>query len=95
VSVAPGVGPILRHEGPTAGVIEALRRLNPRMTLLDRGAYVRVQVPRRCVLTRAAVEEELGRPFRLPGDLEPLMPSFQGRMTLTADEVVWEGAPLP
>jgi hypothetical protein len=42
------------------------------------------------VLTRGAVEEELGAPFDLRGDLEQVMPAFRGRLVLTEEEARWE-----
>ncbi len=59
------------------------------VVVLDRGSYLRVLVPGRCRMTREAVERALGRPFRLPGDLERVMPSFKGRLVVGDDEVVW------
>jgi hypothetical protein len=76
--------------GEAAGaVIDAIRTLNPGVEVRDRGSYLRVQVLRRCVVTRAAIEGALGRPFRLPGDLECLMPAFKGRFRVSEDEASW------
>lgn len=84
------VGPVL-EAGPTAlAVIAVLRRLHPDLSLLDRGAYLRVSVPGRCVLDLAELERELGHPFCVPGDLERIMPAFQGRLLLGPGQVVWE-----
>ena len=50
------VGPVL-EAGPTAwAVIAVMRRLHPDLSLLDRGAYLRVSVPGRCVLDLAELE---------------------------------------
>lgn len=84
------VGPVLNAEEPSRAVIAAMRGLNPAMMVQDRGAYWRVLVPFRCVVTREAIEHELGRRFTLPGDLERLMPSFTGRLTITDDRAVWD-----
>jgi hypothetical protein len=70
-------------------VIEALREDNPELEVRDWGAYLRASAPARCVLRRAAVERRIGRPFALPGDLERIMPSCQGRISIADDEVVW------
>jgi len=88
------VGPVLEAGEASRAVIEAIRALNPGAEFRDRGAYVRVQVPNRCVVTRAAIERALGRPFQLPGDLERLMPAFKGRFSVSEDEAAWslEGA---
>jgi len=70
-------------------VIEALREDNPELEVRDWGAYLRASAPMRCVLRRATVERRLGGPFSLPGDLERIMPSCQGRISIAEDEVVW------
>lgn len=84
------VGPILQAGRVADAVLAALRTLNDDVEAIDRGAYIRVSVPGRCRLTREAVEEALGAPFRLPIDLEAIMPSFQGHLRLDEDEVRWE-----
>jgi toluene monooxygenase system ferredoxin subunit len=84
------VGPVLQ-EGPEAvAIVAAIRRQNQGVRVVDRGAYVRVLCPRRCVVTRAGIEAELGRPFRLPGDLELVVSAFKGRFHVTEDEAQWE-----
>jgi hypothetical protein len=70
-------------------IIDAIRERHPSMELEDRASYVRVLVPSRCVLDRAAVERRIGRPFRLPLDLEQVMPSFKGRLKIDAEQAVW------
>jgi hypothetical protein len=87
-----GVGPVLARGALCDAVLRALEEENPRLACVDRGAYVRVYVPVRCVLPRAAVERHTGQPFRLPGDLEGIMPSFKGRLRMTEDEAVWEAS---
>ena len=84
------VGPVLQA-GPLAdAVISAIKACNRTVELLDRGAYVRVLTPERCVVTRAAIEAQTARPFRLPGELEAIMSSFKGRLRIDEDEAVWE-----
>jgi toluene monooxygenase system protein D len=76
--------------GPlTDALLAALRELNREVEVVDRGAYLRVLVPGRCRLTRQAVERRLGEPFTLPADLEEVMPSFVGRLSITAEEAIW------
>ncbi len=70
-------------------VIDALREDNPALEVRDWGAFLRASAPARCVLRRATVERRLGEPFQLPGDLERIMPSCQGRISFAEDEVVW------
>jgi hypothetical protein len=84
------VGPVLTP-GPLAdAIITAIRAANREVTVVDRGAYLRVLVPRRCQLDGARVAAILGKPFRLPPDLEAIMPSFRGSLSLTSEEAVWE-----
>jgi hypothetical protein len=83
------VGPILEANDVADAVIEAIRQLDPSVQVIDRGAYLRVVCDRICVLERARVEALLQRPFELPGALEQVMPSFQGRIELDDDRVVW------
>jgi hypothetical protein len=82
--------------GPVTDVlIAAICARHADAQITDRGAYLRVQVPGRCQLLRADVETRLGRGFALPGDLEEVMPSFQGSMTIGDDQVVWQALPAP
>jgi toluene monooxygenase system protein D len=84
-----GVGPVLQAGSVAEAIIAAIREQNAGVEVIDRGAYLRVLVPRRCAVTRAAIEAQLQQPFQLPGDLERVMPSFQGRLSLSEDEVAW------
>jgi hypothetical protein len=83
------VGPILRSGVTANAIIAAIRELNEGVTVLDRGSYLRVGAPGRCIVTRSAIEAHLGRPFRLPADLEPMMPSFAGHLAISDDEARW------
>lgn len=85
-----GVGPVLEHSELGLAVLAAIRSLNADVVVLDRGAYLRVQTRRRCVVTRQAIEAALGRPVQLPADLELVMPAFEGRIRVDADRAVWE-----
>jgi len=84
-----GVGPVLEANDVSRAIITAIREANADVSVLDRGAYLRVVVPGRCVVSREAIERALGRPFRLPGDLEMVMPSFKGAIEIGEDEVTW------
>lgn len=83
------VGPVLEAGEVASAVVTAIREAHPDVEVLDRGAYLRVRVPERCRLARAAVERLLGRPFRLPSDLEVVMPSFEGRLAIDEEGVTW------
>jgi len=84
------VGPVLQGGAAAEAVVAAIRSLNREVEVLDRGAYLRVLVSGRCLVTRDAIEAELRAPFRLPGDLERVMPSFKGRLSLSDEEACWE-----
>jgi toluene monooxygenase system ferredoxin subunit len=84
------VGPVLQS-GPAAdAVVAAILAENGKARVVDRGAYLRVLCPGRCVVTRAAIEARMGSPFRLPRDLELMMSSFKGRFHVSEDEARWE-----
>ena len=83
------VGPVLEAGEVAAAIIAAIREANEQVTVQDRGAYLRVLVPGRCIVRRDAIERALGRPFTLPGDLEALMPSFRGALHIDSSEAVW------
>jgi hypothetical protein len=84
------VGPVLVDGDVSRAVIAAIRELNDDVSVQDRGAYLRVEVPCRCIVTRAAIERATGRPFQLPGDLERIMPSFKGKLSIAEDSATWE-----
>jgi hypothetical protein len=84
------VGPVLQP-GPVAdAVIAAIRELNAGVEIVDRGAYLRVLCAGRCRVTRAAIERHRGGAFRLPVDLESVMSSFKGRLSLSEEEACWD-----
>jgi len=89
MTVRGRAGPDLFAGEVGQAVIDALREDNPGLEVRDWGAYLRATAPSRCVLRRAAVERRIGRAFSLPGDLEQIMPSCQGRISIDRDEVVW------
>jgi hypothetical protein len=63
--------------------------------VVDRGAYLRVSAPRECKVTRVAIESQLGAPFRLPVDLESIMPSFEGHFEVDEEHARWFAGTLP
>lgn len=83
------VGPVLRKNELAERVLDAIRALNPGAKIVDRGGYLRVLVPGRCVLTRQAVEQQTGRPFSMPGQLEAIMPSFKGLLSIDEERATW------
>jgi toluene monooxygenase system protein D len=86
------VGPVLQTGAIGAAIVAAIRDLNPDVMVVDRGAYLRVMVPRRCLVTRATIEKHLGRAFRFPGELETVMSAFKGVLQLGQEEAVWQFA---
>lgn len=86
------VGPVIRGMDANLAdaVIDAIEVDNPDAEVLvdDQGGYIRIGTPDVCRLTRASLEEALGRTFQLH-QLEPQLAGFAGRMKLTDDDVVW------
>ena len=88
--VANLVGPVLRVGDLAEAVARAITEDNPgkRISILDRGDYVRIHTEQKCRLTRQTLERQLGHPYELRL-LEIDMPSFSGRLETRADEYVW------
>ena len=89
-SHADRVGPVLEASEPGRAVLAAIQRLNRHVEVVDRGAYLRVLAPGRCVVTRRAIEDALGQPFVVPSDLEAVMPAFKGFMHMNDEQVEWQ-----
>ena len=83
------VGPVLQSGTVATAIIAAIKDLNQDVMVVDRGAYVRILVPRCCVVTRAAIEKHLGRSFRFPGELETVMSAFKGSLELNQNNAAW------
>lgn len=82
------VGPVVRAGEVADAVAEAARLDNPErdVTVSDHTAYVRVQCADECVITRATMEETLGRPFEMR-ELEVNLASFAGQIETTTEQV--------
>ena len=83
------VGPVLQSGAVATAIIAAIKDLNEDVMVVDRGAYVRVLVPRCCVVTRSAIEKHLGRSIRFPGELETVMSAFKGSLELNQNDAAW------
>lgn len=83
------VGPVLQSGSTASAVIAAIKAQNPGAEVTSQGAYLRVRVPTECSVTREEIEAQLGREFRLPGDLEAIMSAFSGRIEIREDGVRW------
>jgi hypothetical protein len=82
-------GPVLEASDLGRAVARALLQHNPQATLRDQGAYLRVQAPQRLRIGAAQLEQALGRPFTLPGELEAIMPAFRGRLKVSDEGAEW------
>jgi toluene monooxygenase system ferredoxin subunit len=83
------VGPVLEANEIGRAIAAAILMSNPAAAVEDRGAYLRVSVPERCLVTREAIETQLGKHFELPRDLELVMPAFQGLLRMSEAGVEW------
>ena len=90
VSIYDHVGPVLQNGVLGEAIVSAIRDLNSDVLVLHRGAYLRVLVRQRCVVSRHAIEEHLGRRVRFPGELETVMCAFKGALQLSEDEAIWQ-----
>jgi hypothetical protein len=88
------VGPVLLVGRVADAIVAAIRQQNAGARVSFRGSYVRVAVSNRCEVDARVIEGLLGEPFRIPQDLERVMPSFRGRIELSDERATWEvGAP--
>lgn len=83
------VGPVLSDGVTARAVASAIQGDNEDVVVVDRGGYLRVSAPSPCVVSRVAIEGQLGRRFSLRTELEPVMVSFQGLLELREDEAKW------
>jgi hypothetical protein len=83
------VGPVLETGRVAEAIIAAIQASNAEVVLVPRGGYTRILVPRRCTVSRAIVEEHLGRSIEFRRELEKAMPSFKGTFVLTDDYAEW------
>jgi toluene monooxygenase system protein D len=90
VSVYERVGPVLQSGAVSDAIVAAIQDLNQDVLVVDRGAYLRVLVPHKCLVTRTAIERRLGRSFRFPGELEVVMSGFKGAILLTESDATWQ-----
>lgn len=84
------VGPVLTSSSITDAIVEAIELDNESVVIEDYGSYRRVLVPNRCVVTKARIEQVIGRPFRFPGELETVLSTFKGRINLSDHEATWQ-----
>jgi toluene monooxygenase system protein D len=86
------VGPVVRGMDAdlAEAVITAIETDNPDVDVEvdDQGGYIRIHTPNHCRMTRASLEDALGRTFPLHR-LEPSLAGFAGRMNVSDDEIVW------
>lgn len=82
------VGPVMRAGEVAEAVAEAAREDNPGKVVRvdDKRAYLRIDTDGEMIIRRATIEEQLGRPFRMP-ELEVNLSSFAGRIQTHADYV--------
>ena len=83
------VGPVLIANAIGRAVAAIIQKHNSDTLIVDRGAYLRILVPVRCVLRADDVSKLCGETFELPNDLEAVMPAFQGRLRLDGQVAEW------
>ena len=86
------VGPVVRGMDASLAeaMITAIETDNPDVyvDVDDQGGYIRITTPGRCLMTRASLEDALGKSMQLH-QIEPQLAGFAGRMQVGDDEVVW------
>ena len=82
------VGPILNGGDVAQAAIEAAEWDNPdkEITVDDKGAYVRIAAEGELILTRASMEEVLGRHFEMR-EIEIHLGSMAGQIEVTPEQI--------
>jgi toluene monooxygenase system protein D len=95
VSPSDAVGPVLQATPLGRAIAVAIQSNNDGVAIQDEGAYLRVTARGTCQVSRAAVEAEFGQAVQFPGDLEVIMSSFAGLVSMSENEAVWRRAVDP
>lgn len=87
----PVVGPVLRMGQEIDLVLAAIEEDNPGqpLTVVDRGAYVRVEGEGRVTVTQETLRRHLGNDYEIRS-FGAIMTSFRGRVINTSDSITWE-----
>jgi toluene monooxygenase system protein D len=82
------VGPVMRASDVAQAAAEAAEMDNPDKTIEvdDKIAYLRISTDDELILTRASMEECLGRPFRMQ-EIEINLSSFAGQIKIDSEQV--------
>lgn len=90
------VGPVLRMGEEVDHVLAAILDDNPgkSITVVDRGAYVRIEAQDRLTLTQVTLRRHLGESYEIRS-LGSIMSSFRGRVVTTSDSITWEKPLVP
>ncbi len=85
------VGPIVQAGEFAEATVEALEKDNPgkKLEVIRRASYIRIYGESPIRLTKASLEESLGREVRFPGEVEVNLSSFTGRIKPSSEEIVW------
>ena len=82
------VGPIFNGGDVAQAAVEAVEWDNPdkEITIDDKGAYVRISADHELILTRASMEEALGRKFEMR-EIEIRLGSMAGQIEVTPEQI--------
>ena len=86
------VGPVVRgmDQALAEAMIIAIETDNPGVDIDvdDQGGYIRITAPGRVRMTRASLEDAVGKTMQLH-QIEPQLAGFAGRMLVGDEEVIW------
>lgn len=89
------VGPVLRMGDDVEKIIAAIEDDNPstEITVIDRGAYVRVQAENQITVTQATLRRYLGADYEIRS-FGGIMSAFSGQVITTSDSITWQNVAL-
>jgi toluene monooxygenase system protein D len=82
------VGPVFNGGDVAQAAIEAAQWDNPdkEITVVDKGAYIRISAEQELIITRESMEEVLGRDFQM-NEIEIHLGSMAGQIEVTPEQI--------
>jgi toluene monooxygenase system protein D len=85
------VGPVLRMGDEVESVVAAIEDDNPgrEITVVDRGAYIRVEGEGPITVTQETLRRFLGADYEIRS-FGAIMSAFSGRVVTTSESITWQ-----
>ena len=90
------VGPVLRMGDEIESILAAIEDDNPgrQITVVDRGAYIRVEGEAPITVTQETLRRFLGADYEIRS-FGAIMSAFSGRVVTTSESITWQISDSP